>query len=186
MIGSHRYVSKIEGARFTPTNLGLALICSYSRMGLELGKPYLRAAMEQECVAVAQGTKTCQAVVHDCIKEVGVSVVGVDVGAKERSMLLSCVKGGGAHEKLAIPMCAWCPCESPWAIPSGCPVRRCCPAFGGGGGHNSSPFPLPLVVFPLHSVSWISFTQLLCLCVLRPAGGRWQRCWSVSSGPRWS
>ena len=85
MIGSHRYVSKIEGARFTPTNLGLALICSYSRMGLELGKPYLRAAMEQECVAVAQGTKTCQAVVHDCIKEVGVSVVGVNVRTKGQS-----------------------------------------------------------------------------------------------------
>ena len=64
------YVSKVEGARFTPTNLGLALFVSYSRLGLELGKPYLRAAMELECVAVAQGTKSRQAVVDDCIKEV--------------------------------------------------------------------------------------------------------------------
>ncbi len=63
-------MSKVEGARFTPTNLGLAIIVSYSRMGLELGKPYLRAAMEQECVAVAAGTKSRQDVVRDCIKEV--------------------------------------------------------------------------------------------------------------------
>ena len=79
-----RYASKIDGGRFTPTNLGLGLIVAYTDIGLQLGKPYLRAAMERDCQAIAGGTRTVPDVVRDCIAEVG---GGVEVPSQSLARL---------------------------------------------------------------------------------------------------
>lgn len=51
------YATKDANTRFTPTNLGEALVMGYDDMGYELWKPYLRAKMEDDMKAVSLGTK---------------------------------------------------------------------------------------------------------------------------------
>ncbi|KAL4130516.1 hypothetical protein PRIC2_006512 [Phytophthora ramorum] len=55
--------------QFKPTTLGLALVLSYEHMGLELAKPVLRAAMENDCKAISLGQKDVQQVVQSCMDQ---------------------------------------------------------------------------------------------------------------------
>lgn len=64
------YAEKVEGTRFAPTNLGLALVTGYQSLAIPLGKPYLRAAMEADCKLIAAGAKSKQAVVAECLAQV--------------------------------------------------------------------------------------------------------------------
>ncbi|KAI4317075.1 hypothetical protein L6164_024985 [Bauhinia variegata] len=52
------YATKDANTRFTPTNLGEALVLGYDDMGYKLWKPYLRAVMERDMKAVSDGTKS--------------------------------------------------------------------------------------------------------------------------------
>ncbi|XP_074320919.1 DNA topoisomerase 3-alpha [Silene latifolia] len=51
------YATKDANTRFSPTNLGEALVMGYDDMGYELWKPYLRSKMEDDMKAVSLGTK---------------------------------------------------------------------------------------------------------------------------------
>ncbi|KMZ73897.1 DNA topoisomerase [Zostera marina] len=53
-----RYVIKDQNTRFSPTNLGEALVMGYDDMGYELWKPDLRSTMEDDMKLVSLGTKT--------------------------------------------------------------------------------------------------------------------------------
>ncbi|OQR93067.1 DNA topoisomerase [Achlya hypogyna] len=65
-----QYAVKVNNdTQFQPTELGLALVQTYDRMGYQLAKPDLRAAMERDCNAIAQGQKTCEQVVRDCMSQ---------------------------------------------------------------------------------------------------------------------
>ncbi|TYZ59468.1 hypothetical protein PybrP1_007080 [[Pythium] brassicae (nom. inval.)] len=64
------YAEKVnDGTQFKPTTLGLALVLSYEHMGLDLAKPALRAAMENDCKAIALGQKDCRQVVQTCMEQ---------------------------------------------------------------------------------------------------------------------
>ena len=52
-----------------PTRLGLSLVDVYAKMGIELYKPFLRAQMEADMKAIAQGRKSKQEIYDDSIKE---------------------------------------------------------------------------------------------------------------------
>ncbi|XP_035551186.1 DNA topoisomerase 3-alpha-like isoform X2 [Juglans regia] len=52
------YATKDSNTRFSPTNLGEALVMGYDDMGYKLWKPYLRAVMERDMKAVSEGTKS--------------------------------------------------------------------------------------------------------------------------------
>ncbi|KAJ3673895.1 hypothetical protein LUZ60_005887 [Juncus effusus] len=52
------YATKDASTRFSPTNLGEALVMGYDDMGYELWKPHLRSNMEADMKAVSIGTKT--------------------------------------------------------------------------------------------------------------------------------
>ncbi|CAI5721922.1 hypothetical protein KXD40_004577 [Peronospora effusa] len=64
------YAIKVNNAtQFKPTTLGLALVLSYEHMGLELAKPVLRAAMENDCKAISLGQKQMKQVVQSCMDQ---------------------------------------------------------------------------------------------------------------------
>ncbi|KAG7396429.1 DNA topoisomerase 3-alpha [Phytophthora boehmeriae] len=64
------YAVKVNNdTQFKPTTLGLALVLSYEHMGLELAKPVLRAAMENDCKAISLGHKDIQQVVQMCMQQ---------------------------------------------------------------------------------------------------------------------
>ncbi|CAI5716940.1 unnamed protein product [Peronospora destructor] len=64
------YAIKVNNATlFKPTTLGLALVLSYEHMGLELAKPVLRAAMENDCKAISLGQKQMKQVVQSCMDQ---------------------------------------------------------------------------------------------------------------------
>ncbi|KAE9604181.1 putative DNA topoisomerase transcription factor interactor and regulator CCHC(Zn) family [Lupinus albus] len=52
------YVTKDSSTRFTPTNLGEALVMGYDDMGYKLWKPDLRAVMERDMKSVSEGVKS--------------------------------------------------------------------------------------------------------------------------------
>ncbi|RDY10657.1 DNA topoisomerase 3-alpha, partial [Mucuna pruriens] len=52
------YATKDANTRFTPTNLGEALVMGYDDMGYKLWKPYLRAVMERDMKSVSEGNKS--------------------------------------------------------------------------------------------------------------------------------
>lgn len=52
------YATKDANTRFTPTNLGEALVMGYDDMGYKLWKPYLRAVMERDMKFVSEGNKS--------------------------------------------------------------------------------------------------------------------------------
>lgn len=52
-----------------PTRLGLSLVEVYAKMGIDLYKPYLRAQMESDMKAIADGKKSKQEIYRECLKE---------------------------------------------------------------------------------------------------------------------
>ncbi|CAL9117466.1 unnamed protein product [Musa textilis] len=63
------YATKDSNTRFSPTNLGEALVMGYDEMGYELWKPYLRAMMECDMKAVSIGTKSKSEVLESCLQQ---------------------------------------------------------------------------------------------------------------------
>jgi len=54
---------------FVPTELGVNLVEGYESLGIELYKPYLRAQMENDMKLIAQGAKSKDVVLRECISE---------------------------------------------------------------------------------------------------------------------
>ncbi|XP_057972478.1 DNA topoisomerase 3-alpha [Malania oleifera] len=63
------YATKDSNTRFSPTNLGEALVQGYDDMGYELWKPYLRSVMESDMKAVSLGTKRKTEVLATCLQQ---------------------------------------------------------------------------------------------------------------------
>ncbi|KAK9293223.1 hypothetical protein L1049_021213 [Liquidambar formosana] len=63
------YATKDSNTRFSPTNLGEALVMGYDDMGYELWKPYLRSMMEGDMKAVSIGTKRKAEVLATCLEQ---------------------------------------------------------------------------------------------------------------------
>ncbi|KAK8446730.1 hypothetical protein SEVIR_9G533800v4 [Setaria viridis] len=63
------YATKDENTRFSPTNLGEALVMGYDEMGYELWKPYLRSMMEADMKSVSIGTKSKSQVLESCLQQ---------------------------------------------------------------------------------------------------------------------
>ncbi|CAM9000781.1 unnamed protein product [Rhodiola kirilowii] len=63
------YATKDANTRFSPTNLGEALVLGYDDMGYELWKPYLRSAMESDMKAVSIGTKRKNDALTACLEQ---------------------------------------------------------------------------------------------------------------------
>ncbi|KAG2543269.1 hypothetical protein PVAP13_9NG735900 [Panicum virgatum] len=63
------YATKDENTRFSPTNLGEALVMGYDEMGYELWKPYLRSMMEADMKSVSIGTKSKSEVLESCLQQ---------------------------------------------------------------------------------------------------------------------
>ncbi|CAN6459252.1 unnamed protein product [Victoria cruziana] len=63
------YAVKDSSTRFSPTNLGEALVMGYDEMGYELWKPYLRSAMESDMKSVSVGTKRKAEVLESCLQQ---------------------------------------------------------------------------------------------------------------------
>ncbi|XP_020104572.1 DNA topoisomerase 3-alpha [Ananas comosus] len=63
------YATKDSNTRFSPTNLGEALVMGYDEMGYELWKPYLRSMMECDMKAVSMGTKRKSEVLENCLQQ---------------------------------------------------------------------------------------------------------------------
>ncbi|XP_062093553.1 DNA topoisomerase 3-alpha [Humulus lupulus] len=63
------YAIKDANTRFSPTNLGEALVMGYDDMGYKLWKPYLRAVMERDMKAVSEGAKSKDEVLETCLHQ---------------------------------------------------------------------------------------------------------------------
>ncbi|XP_058186237.1 DNA topoisomerase 3-alpha isoform X1 [Rhododendron vialii] len=63
------YATKDSNTRFSPTNLGEALVMGYDDMGYELWKPYLRAMMESDMKLVSMGAKRKAEVLETCLEQ---------------------------------------------------------------------------------------------------------------------
>ncbi|XP_050372374.1 DNA topoisomerase 3-alpha isoform X2 [Argentina anserina] len=63
------YATKDANTRFSPTNLGEALVMGYDDMGYKLWKPYLRALMERDMKAVSEGNKSKAEVLETCLQQ---------------------------------------------------------------------------------------------------------------------
>lgn len=63
------YATKDANMRFSPTNLGEALVMGYDEMGYELWKPYLRSMMEADMKSVSMGTKSKSEVLESCLQQ---------------------------------------------------------------------------------------------------------------------
>ncbi|EEC74578.1 hypothetical protein OsI_10148 [Oryza sativa Indica Group] len=63
------YATKDANTRFSPTNLGEALVMGYDEMGYELWKPYLRSMMEADMKSVSIGTKSKSEVLENCLQQ---------------------------------------------------------------------------------------------------------------------
>ena len=46
-----------QGIYIVPCQLGVSLVSTYQKIGIDLYKPYLRAAMERDMKEIAEGTK---------------------------------------------------------------------------------------------------------------------------------
>jgi len=64
-----RGYAKKAGVHIVPTELGTALVETYKRAGLDLFKPELRAQMETDLNAIAEGEKTSAEVRQHCIED---------------------------------------------------------------------------------------------------------------------
>ncbi|OMO56040.1 DNA topoisomerase, type IA [Corchorus olitorius] len=63
------YATKDSNTRFSPTNLGEALVMGYDDMGYELWKPNLRSMMEFNMKEVSVGNKTKDEVLATCLQQ---------------------------------------------------------------------------------------------------------------------
>ncbi|XP_008807898.2 DNA topoisomerase 3-alpha isoform X1 [Phoenix dactylifera] len=63
------YATKDSNTRFSPTNLGEALVMGYDEMGYELWKPFLRSMMECDMKAVSIGSKRKSEVLEGCLQQ---------------------------------------------------------------------------------------------------------------------
>ncbi|GAB2229073.1 hypothetical protein Droror1_Dr00023208 [Drosera rotundifolia] len=63
------YATKDANTRFSPTNLGEALVMGYDDMGYELWKPYLRAMIEGDMKDVSMGIKAKNDVLASCLQQ---------------------------------------------------------------------------------------------------------------------
>ncbi|CAN0910833.1 DNA topoisomerase 3-alpha [Linum grandiflorum] len=63
------YVTKDTNTRFSPTNLGEALVMGYDEMGYELWKPNLRSMMESDMKEVSVGHKSKADVLASCLQQ---------------------------------------------------------------------------------------------------------------------
>ncbi|KAJ6413692.1 hypothetical protein OIU84_006490 [Salix udensis] len=63
------YVTKDANTRFSPTNLGEALVMGYDDMGYELWKPNLRSLMEYDMKEVSMGNKSKAEVLATCLQQ---------------------------------------------------------------------------------------------------------------------
>uniref|UniRef100_A0A2P2LI17 DNA topoisomerase n=2 Tax=Rhizophora mucronata TaxID=61149 RepID=A0A2P2LI17_RHIMU len=63
------YATKDANTRFSPTNLGEALVMGYDDMGYELWKPYLRSIMENDMKEVSIGHKSKAEVMTTCLQQ---------------------------------------------------------------------------------------------------------------------
>ncbi|KAL3729037.1 hypothetical protein ACJRO7_033608 [Eucalyptus globulus] len=63
------YATKDQNMRFSPTNLGEALVMGYDDMGYKLWKPNLRSMMEFDMRAVSEGAKTKAEVLETCLQQ---------------------------------------------------------------------------------------------------------------------
>ncbi|OIV98096.1 hypothetical protein TanjilG_25961 [Lupinus angustifolius] len=63
------YVTKDSSTRFTPTNLGEALVMGYDDMGYKLWKPDLRAVMERDMKSVSEGVKSKDEVLANSLQQ---------------------------------------------------------------------------------------------------------------------
>eukprot|EP00466_Bigelowiella_natans_P007193 jgi/Bigna1/57958/fgenesh1_pm.42_\ len=57
----------MEGQFFKPCNLGIALVQGYKRLELAMSSPYLRQKMEADISEIAEGKKSKQEVLRDCL-----------------------------------------------------------------------------------------------------------------------
>lgn len=82
---------------FVPTPVGVSLVEAYETLGIELYKPYLRAQMENDMKLIAQGAKTKDVVLRDCINEMNriFKRVHENVGTMRHQLLESMKKNGG-------------------------------------------------------------------------------------------
>ncbi|XP_021641234.1 DNA topoisomerase 3-alpha isoform X3 [Hevea brasiliensis] len=63
------YATKDTSTRFSPTNLGKALVMGYDDMGYELWKPNLRSMMEFDMKQVSMGYKSKAEVLETCLQQ---------------------------------------------------------------------------------------------------------------------
>lgn len=63
------YATKDSNTRFSPTNLGEALVMGYDDMGYKLWKPYLRAVMERDMKSVSEGNKSKAEVLETSLQQ---------------------------------------------------------------------------------------------------------------------
>ncbi|XP_012081967.1 DNA topoisomerase 3-alpha isoform X2 [Jatropha curcas] len=63
------YATKDPNTRFSPTNLGEALVMGYDDMGYELWKPNLRSTMEGDMRRVSMGHKSKTEVLETCLQQ---------------------------------------------------------------------------------------------------------------------
>ncbi|XP_022774853.1 DNA topoisomerase 3-alpha isoform X2 [Durio zibethinus] len=63
------YATKDSNTRFSPTNLGEALVMGYDDMGYELWKPNLRSMMEFDMKEVSVGNKSRDEVLATCLQQ---------------------------------------------------------------------------------------------------------------------
>ena len=56
-----------QGQHIVPTELGTALVGMYQSLGIPLYKPTLRARMEHDLNLIAEGQKTKEEVLRECI-----------------------------------------------------------------------------------------------------------------------
>ena len=63
------YAKKDGQQKFSPTELGIALVQGYNSMGYQLNKPDLRREMEAECNQVAAGAKSKQDVLQPLLQK---------------------------------------------------------------------------------------------------------------------
>lgn len=76
-IQEREYAMKDANQRFTPTQLGIALVEVYNSMGYQLNKPDLRREMESECNHIAGGRKSKDEVVNYVLAKMRECYVGV-------------------------------------------------------------------------------------------------------------
>ena len=62
-----RDYARKQGIFLLPTKLGQSLVEVYSELGIDLHKPYLRAAMESDMKQIEYGNRTRDEVLRECI-----------------------------------------------------------------------------------------------------------------------